>query len=195
MSKNLKDKDMIMVRSDLNYKTSYNGLYAIDEMLDYAGKMVKIYGEGLNLDGEKVYRIYDDGRCFFWNILMFDIDSLKEYQKNDIDMDRDKDIQKEELNIVNICETKVFTYKKHYINFTENNLTTGEICEKSFSVPEKIGKVIYNNNATIVILNDGSKGVAKCCPNDIFDKTIGIKIAYNRAKIKSLQKELKKIIQ
>jgi hypothetical protein len=44
-------------------------------------------------------------------------------------------------------------------------------------------------------LDDGTKGVAKCSPEDEFNETKGIKIAYNRAKIKLLQKELNKLIK
>jgi hypothetical protein len=52
-------------------------------------------------------------------------------------------------------------------------------------------KVIYNGNTTIVILEDGSKGISKCLPCDTYDRDKGRDIAYNRATIKSYEKKLK----
>lgn len=52
-------------------------------------------------------------------------------------------------------------------------------------------RVIYNNRATVVILEDGSRGVSKCLPEDEYDADLGFDIAYTRAKIKQLQKDLK----
>jgi hypothetical protein len=57
---------------------------------------------------------------------------------------------------------------------------------------EKV-KVIRNDKATIVILPDGSKGVSKCLPEDVYDAEKGYQIAYIKAKIKSLKKQLKKL--
>jgi hypothetical protein len=54
-------------------------------------------------------------------------------------------------------------------------------------------KIIYNEPATIVILEDGSKGVAKCAEGDTYDRVMGFKIAFRRAVIKSMNKELRKL--
>ncbi|PPA87677.1 hypothetical protein C4A75_00205 [Brevibacillus laterosporus] len=54
-------------------------------------------------------------------------------------------------------------------------------------------KVIRNGRATIVILSDGSKGVSKCLPQDTYDAVKGYDIAYIKAKIKSLKKQLKQL--
>lgn len=56
-------------------------------------------------------------------------------------------------------------------------------------------KVIQNGLATIVILNDGSKGVSKCLPIDTYDADKGFEIAHTKAQIKSLNKKLKKLIK
>lgn len=53
--------------------------------------------------------------------------------------------------------------------------------------------VIQNGRAIIVILPDGCKGVAKCLLEDKFDPELGYEIAYTRAKVKSLAKEIKKL--
>ena len=42
-------------------------------------------------------------------------------------------------------------------------------------------KYIINGTTTIVILEDGRKGVAKLHPNDEFDEFVGLEIAYKRA--------------
>lgn len=92
-------------------------------------------------------------------------------------------------------EVKEFTYYETNQRFKENNITEGTYTENSFMIKEKNEKIIHHGNATIVILDDGSKGVAKCCEKDEYDKLKGVKIAYIRAKIKSLQKELKQLVK
>ena len=88
-------------------------------------------------------------------------------------------------------EVKDLTYHGNKQYFTEVNRTSGDVKEDYFRTSDKKERVIHNENATVVILDDGSKGVAKCCPDEEYNKTKGIKIAYIRAKIKSLKKELK----
>ena len=59
---------------------------------------------------------------------------------------------------------------------------------------EKI-KVIRSNNATVVILEGGIKGVSKCLEEDAYDKVKGFEIAYTKACIKRLNKNLKELIK
>ena len=56
-------------------------------------------------------------------------------------------------------------------------------------------RIIFNDTTTIVILSDGSKGVAKLSPDDTYDQQKGIDIAVIKASIKSLQKQLKKLVK
>ena len=65
--------------------------------------------------------------------------------------------------------------------------------DDSFMLPEKKQKLMFQDKAIICILDDGTKGVAKCNDDDDYNQTIGIKIAYIRAKIKSLIKELNEL--
>ncbi|MFC8686051.1 hypothetical protein [Brevibacillus porteri] len=58
---------------------------------------------------------------------------------------------------------------------------------------ENDAKVIQNGMVTVVILSDGSKGVAKCLLSDVYDESKGYEIALTKAKIKSLTKQLKKL--
>lgn len=55
------------------------------------------------------------------------------------------------------------------------------------------GRIIINNKVTIVILENNIKGKSKCMDEDEYDRDKGIKIAYNRALIKKLNKELKQL--
>jgi len=94
------------------------------------------------------------------------------------------------------AEIKTVTYYGTKQYFKEIDERTKEVIkDSSFKTKLKREKVIHNGNATIVILDDNSKGVSKCCPLDEYNKTKGIKIAYIRAKIKSLQKELKTLVK
>lgn len=42
----------------------------------------------------------------------------------------------------------------------------------------QVNRVIYNNPATIILWNDGSKTVAKCMPGDTYDAEKGFLVAY-----------------
>lgn len=43
------------------------------------------------------------------------------------------------------------------------------------------GKIIFNSNCTIVILDGKYKGIAKCHPTDTFDPQFSVRLAYLRA--------------
>lgn len=54
-------------------------------------------------------------------------------------------------------------------------------------------KVIYNDDVTVVILEDGSKGIAKKNPEDTYDIQVGHDIAHARARIQQAEKQIKEI--
>ena len=56
---------------------------------------------------------------------------------------------------------------------------------------EDVKRVIYSDRVTVVILNSGIKGIAKCLEEDEYDKKVGYRIAYLKAKIKEMNKELR----
>ena len=56
---------------------------------------------------------------------------------------------------------------------------------------EDVKRVIYSDKVTVVILNSGIKGIAKCLDEDEYNKKVGYRIAYLKAKIKEMNKELK----
>lgn len=89
-----------------------------------------------------------------------------------------------------------YVYKTTYQNFTKEIVVDGSIIFVElggFRRNEIKERIIFSDNVVIVFLDDGTKGVAKCHPDDNYDRTTGIRIAYNRAKIKSLQKQLKQL--
>lgn len=57
---------------------------------------------------------------------------------------------------------------------------------------EDVKRVIYSDRVTVVILNNGIKGIAKCLEEDEYDKKVGYRIAYLKAKVKEMNKELKR---
>ena len=77
--------------------------------------------------------------------------------------------------------------KKEFTKFNINK--QDDYIEDTFIVSFEQYRIIYNKNATIVILKDGSKGISKCDPEDKFNKEIGEEIAYGRALAKSLKKK------
>lgn len=57
---------------------------------------------------------------------------------------------------------------------------------------EDVKRVIYSDKVTVVILNNGIKGIAKCLEEDEYDKKVGYRIAHLKAKVKEMNKELKR---
>lgn len=76
-------------------------------------------------------------------------------------------------------------YKKPYQLFTTDlGITYKDLASMASIIPNdsrkipKIKKVIFNNPATIVYWEDGSKTVVKCQKGDIFDKEKGLTMAF-----------------
>ena len=98
------------------------------------------------------------------------------------------------INQVQQTEVRDLVYQEVRQPFTEKtNLSPDTLKEGSFTLKEKKERIIFSANRTIVILNDGTKGIAKCLPSDKYNKLKGIKIAYLRARIESFQKELEEL--
>lgn len=89
--------------------------------------------------------------------------------------------------------------KRNVNSKSNNNNTYGSLndnkIKESLSV-RKIDKVIYNNPATIIFWNDNTKTVAKCEPNEKYDKEKGFMVAYLKKLIgnKDLHKMLEKYV-
>ena len=56
-----------------------------------------------------------------------------------------------------------------------------------------VSKVIFNEEKgiTVVKLNDGTKAIARCSEHDVFCRETGFRVAYAKAEIKQLKKEIK----
>lgn len=91
------------------------------------------------------------------------------------------------------------TYSSGHQSFRRVTREGGEtfVSESSFKIPEKkqVLNIDEEKGTTICTLDDGSVGTSKCMNNDVYDGLKGIKIAYLRAKIKSLQKELDALVE
>jgi len=102
---------------------------------------------------------------------------------------------KEEKEVEIKPKNKVYIYKMipHKINWeiTHNDEIINQITDSG----DESYKLIINGNTTIVILDDGCKGVAKCMESDEYDMDKGIDIAYTKAIIKSSQKKLKGLVK
>ena len=77
-------------------------------------------------------------------------------------------------------------YKEKQINEIKNIHING--------LSQKV-KVIRNEKVTVVVLDGGIKGVSKCLEEDTYDKAKGFEIAYTKACIKRLNKNLKELVK
>ena len=110
-------------------------------------------------------------------------------------------IKHEEVKNEDIKETKqkpinkIYTYEMmpHKINWKITH--NGEIVNQVIDSGSESYKLITNGNTTIVILDDGCKGVAKCLSSDEYDMDKGVDIANTKAIIKSSQKKLRMLVK
>ena len=86
-------------------------------------------------------------------------------------------------------------YHQVYQKFTEYDEQGNIVKEGSFRIPEWRQNILVNGPATIIWLEDGSKGVSQCHPNDNPKESTGRKLAYLRAKVISLGKEIKQVLK
>lgn len=105
-----------------------------------------------------------------------------------------------QLSPITINKVIPFAYTHFYekLPHNTNNIVrndSGDIIDvQTITTEIEKHKVIYNGLTTIVILQDGTKGVSKCSPEDTYDKNKGYEIASHRAKIKQLQNRVDKLI-
>jgi hypothetical protein len=99
------------------------------------------------------------------------------------------------MNKIAVPESKSVSYATCYRKFTEYNDDNDVFgTEGTFEFLKGIsGKVMHQDKYTIVILSDGSKGVAMCMEGDTFSRRKGLRIAYNRAMIQHLEKVTKEL--
>jgi len=102
---------------------------------------------------------------------------------------------KVEQNVNTNSKQKVFTYEMipHSVHWKVKY--NNKIIDQETDSGSESYKLITNGNNTIIILDDGCKGFAKCLPSDEYNLDKGIDIAYTKALIKSYQKKLKELVK
>jgi len=129
------------------------------------------------LENNNTYKIYLFSNVY--NEMTKEINSIEEVQKQ----------------VTQKPTNQVYTYEMipHKINWEIKH--NGEIVNQTIDSGNESYKLIINGNTTIVILDDGCKGVAKCLPSDEYNLEKGVDIAYTKAMIKSYQKKLKGLVK
>ena len=69
-------------------------------------------------------------------------------------------------------------YDKFYVNTGRKNGKTEEMMAGLTPIVPEIKRVIFNEPATVVFWNDGTKTVVKCMEGELFDEEKGIAMAF-----------------
>lgn len=76
------------------------------------------------------------------------------------------------------------------------NVETGKTrTEKVKAIEAFTAQVIHQDKYTIVIIDDGSKGIAMCREGDEYSRKKGLKLAFKRAMLVMLEKEIKELLK
>jgi hypothetical protein len=140
------------------------------DIIDNEGQEVEVY----NINGKDIY-IKDSKNSTH----VCEVINLEENSKS---------INTEKIN-------KVYTYTALPFKVNWEITHNGEVTHETVDSEKIFYKVITNGSTTIVILDDESKGIAKCLPNDEYDINKGVEIASTKALIKHYQKKLKKLVK
>lgn len=175
-----------------NLATKVKGVYFDNHMQRYIGRMSingKDFRKGFKTKEEAIsYRKYLESLSFIATPPKETIDE----GENNMILDEVKSAIEEKSFVErpkNFCrkdETFKYTYCQHTQKFVKENLATHEEEINSFYVPEVNFRLIYKDNVTVVIFEDGSKGIAKCGKDDTFSRKAGLKIAFARAMVEHL---------
>lgn len=93
-------------------------------------------------------------------------------------------------NLVGNCWNWTDSMFEDYSKNTDSRL----ILTRNFLANLGISKVVYNEKNVVVILKDGTKGIATCDVQDTFDEEVGFAIAYMNAKSGISKKKYKEAI-
>ena len=180
--------------------SSYSAFFQENNMLDYGKRytsnksmesgIYKIVGIGKHKQDNSIIYVLENNNTY--KIYLFSNtynEMVKEIAK---EIDSIKKVQKQEIQK---STNKVYTYEMipHKINWKIKH--NNEVIDQIIDSGSESYKLIINGNTTIVILDDGCKGIAKCMESDEYDMDKGIDIAYTKAIIKSSQKKLKELVK
>lgn len=159
-------------------------------------KVIEKYGfDFLGMEFE-ITKVTDDvimGKCYAkgvgFGIEPGEFENYFELIKEEVkEENNNKQINTGKINKAYTC--KALPYKVNW-EITHNGETTNQTVEYE----EQLCKLIINGDATIIIFDDGSKGVARCMLNDEYSLDKGVNIACTKALIKFYQKKLKKMVK
>ena len=180
--------------------SSYSAFFQENNMLDYGKRytsnksmesgIYKIVGIGKHRQDNSIVYVLENNNTY--KIYLFSNtynEMVKEIAK---EIDSIKKVQKQEIQK---STNKVYTYEMipHKINWKIKH--NNEVIDQIIDSGSESYKLIINGNTTIVILDDGCKGIAKCMESDEYDMDKGVDIAYTKAIIKSSQKKLKGLVK
>ncbi|MGL4451071.1 MAG: hypothetical protein ACRCTZ_07780 [Sarcina sp.] len=167
----LKVGDKVRIREDLvvgkqyTSKDGFSSNGVSEDMINFRGNIATVIR--ISSTSFESVRLDIDGGLWSWIDTMFD-----EYE----DIDNESSYNVKEL--VQKCLDQLWDYER-----VEEKPKNEIIFEKQDFVHSDVKKVIRNGKCVIVILNNGSKGISKCHPEDEFNLITGYKIAYHRANI------------
>ena len=153
------------------------------DIIDIEGQEIEVYGLNINNEGDVDIKSKDGIKhtCEAKNLELIKKEGKQAKQVIE-------QIKQKPTN-------KVYTYNMipHKINWEITH--NGEVINQIIDSGNESYKLIINGNTTIVILDDGCKGIAKCMESDEYNMDKGIDIAYTKAVIKSSQKKLKELVK
>ena len=180
--------------------SSYSAFFQENNMIEYGKRytsnksmesgIYKIVGIGKHKQDNSIIYVLENNNTY--KIYLFSNtynEMVKEIAK---EIDSIKKVQKQEIQK---STNKVYTYEMipHKINWKIKH--NNEVIDQIIDSGSESYKLIINGNTTIVILDDGCKGIAKCMESDEYDMDKGVDIAYTKAIIKSSQKKLKGLVK
>lgn len=72
------------------------------------------------------------------------------------------------------------TFEAYVLHDADSIANTKQLCNMAYGYQHGIKKVIFNDPATIVLWNDGTKTVVKCQEGDVFDPEKGLAMAISK---------------
>ena len=183
--------DMVRIRRDFKNKPCY----ANHEMMKKRGKIAKITNVGKLVTGKTIYYL-DVDECQYYIFTDEMLEPVEEFEKGDlveITKGKLKGVKGKVVGVGNynaqltIDNSTYITIKKDCVKLVEKAKEEGICSVASFG--EKC-KYILQGDKTTVILPSGTKGQVKLYKGDKYDKDLGIRLAYHKAKFNEAIKEI-----
>lgn len=179
-----------------NYHTVRHGEGIIYTILDQSTNQIYVIGEK-GLKSAYVKLTWKELECFKLQTISVDLDLLKptnsKFKVGDRVRVKQIDLQKATGEIGTIAEVNkndvAIYFDKNVDGWGKSDLNIPKghgwyVVYEDIELIKEVEqiKVTRIGKATIVILPDGRKGVAKCHPDDTYDESVGLMIAYQKAK-------------